>query len=128
MLLFYKHLTSAKNYIMKNKGKILEIFDMKKTFLIVSLAVLAACSDLSQYTTVDSNASAKTRMKACMISEANSRFQAGTLFTSGVSATADDIVNTCIKKLALQSAGISEESQSTAQNIINNLKNFGTAN
>lgn len=128
LLLFYKHLTSAKNYIMKNKGKILEIFDMKKTFLIVSLAVLAACSDLSQYTTVDSNASAKTRMKACMISEANSRFQAGTLFTSGVSAVADDIVNTCIKKLALQSAGISEESQSTAQNIINNLKNFGTAN
>lgn len=100
---------------------------MKKSLLIGALAVLAACSDLSQYTTVDSNASTKTKMKACMISEANSRFQNGTLFVSGVSATADDIVNTCIKKLALQSAGISEESQSTAQNIINNLKNFGSA-
>ena len=59
-----------------------------------------------------------------MVSEANNKFQAGTLFSSSVSVTADEIVNTCIKKLALQSAGISEESQSTAQTIITNLKNM----
>ena len=62
-----------------------------------------------------------------MVSEANAKFQAGTLLTKGISATADEIVNTCIKKLALQSAGISEESQSTAESIITNLKNMGYA-
>ena len=93
---------------------------MKKIFLPAMLAVLFGCADLSKYTTVDSNASAKTKMRACMVSEANNKFQAGT----SVSVTADEIVNTCIKKLALQSAGISEESQSTAQTIITNLKNM----
>ena len=95
---------------------------MKKIFLPAMLAVLFGCADLSKYTTVDSNASAKTKMRACMVSEANNKFQAGTLFSSSVSVTADEIVNTCIKKLALQSAGISEESQSTAQTFITNLK------
>lgn len=97
---------------------------MKKIVLLGMLAVLAGCSDLSKFTTVDSNASAKTKMRACMVSEANSKFQAGTLFAKSVSATSDEIVNTCLKKLALQAAGISEESQSTAQTIINNLKNM----
>ncbi len=100
---------------------------MKKIFAIGALALLAACADVSKYTDVDSNASAKTKMKACMISEANNKFQAGTLFTNGLSDTADEIVNTCLKKLALQKAGISEESQSTAENIIANLRNLGSA-
>ena len=100
---------------------------MKKVILCGAFALLAGCADISQYTNVDSNASMKTRMKACMISEANSKFQAGTLFTNSISVTADEIVNTCIKKLALQSAGISAESQSTAETIISNLKNFGSA-
>ena len=51
---------------------------MKKIVLLGMLAVLAGCSDLSKFTTVDSNASAKTKMRACMVSEANSKFQAGT--------------------------------------------------
>lgn len=97
---------------------------MKKIFLLATLAVLSGCTDLSKYTTVDSNASVKTKMRACMVSEANNKFQAGTLFSNSISATADEIVNTCIQKLALQSAGISEESQSTAQTIITNLKNM----
>lgn len=100
---------------------------MKKIFILgAALVLMASCADLSKYTAVDSNASAKTRMRACMVSEANAKFQAGTLLTKGISATADEIVNTCIKKLALQSAGISEESQSTAESIITNLKNMAT--
>ena len=81
-----------------------------------------------KWETFDSNASAKTKMRACLISEANSRFQAGTLFTQSLSATSDELVSVCLKKLALESAGISQESQSTAQTIIQNLKNLGTAN
>lgn len=93
----------------------------------VALLMAAACSNLSQYTTVSSSATPKEKMRACMISEANSKFQAGTLFNAGISATADELVNICIKKLALQAAGISEESQSTAESIITNLKNLNSA-
>lgn len=102
---------------------------MNKFLLALFVVLVAGCSaDLSKYTTVDSNATAKTKMRACMVSEANSKFQAGTLFTQGVSATADELVSICLKKLALESAGISSESQSTAETIIQNLKNLGTAN
>ena len=103
---------------------------IKSIVSVLCLFSVLGCADISKYTTVDENASAKTKMRACMISEANSRFQAGTLFVNSVSVTADDIVNTCIKKLALQAVGISEESQNTAQNIINNLKsmNLGSNN
>lgn len=96
----------------------------KILFGAVACVLLAGCADISKYATADANASAKTKMRACMVSEANSKLQAGTLFANTLSATADEIVNTCIKKLALQSAGISEESQSTAKNIINNLQNL----
>lgn len=93
---------------------------------------LSACSsdgfDISKYTTADANASSKTKLKACMINEANIKFQNGTLFATSLSATADEISNTCIKKLALQSVGLEDDAQSTANTIIQNLKNFGSAN
>lgn len=101
---------------------------MKKTILCGMFALLAGCADLSQYTTVDANASAKSKMRACMLSEANEKLQAGTLFTKSISETSDELVNTCLKKLALQAAGISEESQSAAESIIANLKTLSSAN
>jgi hypothetical protein len=101
---------------------------MKKVlFCMAALLMLSGCDTISQYSTADANASVKTRMRACLVSEATAKFQAGTLFTQGLSATSDELVETCMKKLALQSAGISEESQSTAATIIQNLRNFGTA-
>ncbi len=99
---------------------------MKKLFVLSALILATACSDLSQYTTVDANATARQKMQACMLSDANTRLNNGTLFTNSVSVTAKDIVNVCLKKLALESAGISAESQATATNIINNLKNLNT--
>ncbi|MBO5284838.1 MAG: hypothetical protein J6B00_03070 [Alphaproteobacteria bacterium] len=101
---------------------------MKKILCCMVLMLMTGCADTSRYTTVDANASMKTRMRACLISEATAKFQAGTLFVQGLSATSDELVSICLRKLALQSAGISEESQSTAQSIIQNLRNFGTAN
>lgn len=100
---------------------------MRKVLVCIALLLMAGCADTSKYTAVDANASMKTRMRACLISEATAKFQAGTLFVQGMSATSDELVNICLRKLALQSAGISEESQSAAQSIIQNLKNFGTA-
>ena len=100
----------------------------KYTLLGLCALGLAACADLSSFTAVDSNAPVQTKMKACMVAEANTRFQAGTLFNDTIKNTASDLVSTCMKKLMLQSAGISEESQSTAQSIITNLKNMSTSN
>ena len=97
---------------------------MKKV-LMLSLVLLAGCADMTKYSTADSNASVKTRMRACLVSEANTRFQAGTLFNNSISVTSDELVNVCLQKLALESAGISKESQSTASTIIQNLKNLG---
>ncbi|MBP5698010.1 MAG: hypothetical protein J6W96_00600 [Alphaproteobacteria bacterium] len=102
---------------------------MKKSLVcLTALFMLAACDTVSQYSTADANAPVKTRMRACLVNEATAKFQAGTLFAQGISATSDAMVATCMQKLALQSAGISEESQSTAAAIIQNFKNFGTAN
>ncbi len=98
-----------------------------KKMLLLALLTLGACADLSQYTTVDANASAKTKMRACLVNEANARLQDGTLFTKSISVTSDELVNVCLKKLALESAGITEESQSTALTVIQNLKNLSSS-
>lgn len=94
---------------------------MKKIFLAI-FVFLGACENISQYTAAPANASPRQKMQSCMLNEANNRLYNGTLFVNTVSATSKDIANTCIRKLALQAAGISEESQTAAVNIINNLK------
>lgn len=95
---------------------------MKKICLLSALLLLGACENISQYTATTANSTPRQKMQACMLNEANSRLYNGTLFVNTVSETAKDITNTCLKKLALQAAGIREESQTAATNIINNLK------
>lgn len=104
---------------------------MKKLAILGFALAMIACADssssggfLSSLTTTDANASVRQKMQACMLAEAQSKFQAGTLFTQGLSATADELVATCAKKLALQAAGISEENKTMAENIITNLKSL----
>ncbi len=105
---------------------------MKKSLVLGFALVLAACANsnagdggfLSSLTATDANSSVRQKMQACMLTEAQSKLQAGTLFTQGISDTADELVATCAKKLALQSVGISEENKTAAENIINNLKSM----
>ena len=102
---------------------------MKKIALIGLALTMVACADsstggfLSSFTTTDANASVRQKMQACMLSEAQNKLQNGTLFAQGLSATADELVATCAKKLAFQSVGINEENKTAAENIINSLKN-----
>ena len=103
---------------------------MKKMMSIMAAAVLlSACEniDMTKYTTADANDSMKTRLRACMLNEATERLQAGMLLTNGLSAAADEISNVCIKKLALQAAGIDTEANSTATSILNSLLGSNTA-
>ena len=100
---------------------------MKKIFALASVALLSSCAQLDSLQNTSTSDTTSAKMKACLLSEANSRYQAGTLFNNSVKETATDLVKTCMKNLALQSAGISTESQSTAENIINNLKTLSSA-
>lgn len=100
---------------------------MKNLTLIAMLAVLCACSQVSQMQSGSADGGVSVKMRACLMSEANTRYQAGTLFTNSVTSTATELVKTCMQKLALQSAGISSETQSTAESIITNLKNLAAA-
>ena len=99
---------------------------MKKSYILGAVLLLSACAgmDLGNTSASDSTSS---KMKACMLSEANSRYQAGTLFTNSIKSTATELVKSCMQRLALQSAGISEQSQSTAESIIANLKSMAAA-
>ena len=99
---------------------------MKKLTVLALVVALAACSELSSFTGTTAGDSTQAKMRSCMVNEATSRYQAGTLFTNSIKETASNLVSTCMKKLALQSVGISEESQSTAESIISNLKNWGS--
>ena len=105
---------------------------MKKSLVLGFALVLAACANstageggfLSSLTSTDANSSVRQKMQACMLTEAQNKLQAGTLFTKGLSDTADELVATCAKNLALQAAGISEENKTAAENIITSLKNM----
>ncbi len=96
---------------------------MKKSIILGCMLLLGACSQLDKYMTVDSNASAQDKFRACALTEAQTKLQNGTLFAQSVSVTKDEIVNTCLKKMALEAAGIDSEAQSITSNIINSLMN-----
>ena len=106
---------------------------MKKLVLITSVCLIAGCAQLSQFmpsssgSTSATDASWRSKMQSCLMSEAQSRLQAGTLFNNSISATADELVSACTKKLALQSLGISDEAKSSAESIITNLKNLSSS-
>jgi hypothetical protein len=98
---------------------------MKKIFLLMAVTMIVGCAEVSNYLpSGGDNSSARAKMQSCMLSDAQSRLQAGTLFNDTIYNTAKDLASTCAKKLALESMGISQQSQSDAVNIINNLKNM----
>lgn len=102
---------------------------MKKLcILLVACALVSACENMAQYTTVSKDASAQEKVRACLLKEANAKFEAGTLFQGELKATAETITNTCLTRLALEKAGITEETQTAASQIISSFKNLTSSN
>ena len=68
---------------------------MKKKIcgLLLTGLALTACGDLSGYMRADRNAPFKTRLRACMLSEANDKLQNGTLLDKTLKETADEIAD-----------------------------------
>ncbi len=100
---------------------------MKKYLILAAATALFGCAEMNSFLpSSGADSSTQSKLHSCMMTEANSRLQAGTLFTDTVMNTAKDIAGTCTKKLALQSLGISEQAQSDAANIINSLRNLNS--
>ena len=102
---------------------------MKNVLWLMAVMIIAGCANLGSMLSSSGSSSAadssvRGKMQACMLTEAQSRFQAGTLFNDTITNTAQNLVSTCAKKLALESVGINKQSQSDATNIINSLKNL----
>ncbi len=96
---------------------------MKKYFLMLGMiAALSCCAQIDKYINVGENATAQEKFRACALSEAQTKLKNGTLFAQDMTTTKDEIVNTCLKKMALQAAGIDSEAQSITSSIINSLK------
>ncbi|MBQ9234968.1 MAG: hypothetical protein IJ184_00690 [Alphaproteobacteria bacterium] len=88
-----------------------------KKYIVLAAMLLAGCDTLSAL-----QSSEMSQLNACMLSEAQTRLTSGTLFASGIKAAATDLSQTCIKKLALQKAGLDDTALSSATSIINSLK------
>ncbi|MBP5344420.1 MAG: hypothetical protein J6Y85_05065 [Alphaproteobacteria bacterium] len=88
---------------------------MKKTLLsLTALLMLAAC----QQTADTSNAS----LNACLTAKAYAAVNDGSAFTTDIKTTAKNISTACIKQLALQKAGLSEEALTATTNLLTALK------
>lgn len=96
---------------------------MKKIFLLMfGVALLSNCAELEKYVNVGENATPQEKFRACALSEAHTKLKNGTLFSADMATTKNEIVNTCLKKMALQAAGIDDEAQSITSSIINSLR------
>ena len=87
---------------------------MRKLFIMGLALSLAACGTTAN----TSNASLNT----CLTQKAYATLNDGSLLTTDVKTLAKNISAACLKQLALEKSGLSEESVTAATNILNALK------
>ena len=88
---------------------------MKKTVFLATALLLAGCAASEANTS-------NTALNVCLTQKANAAIQDGTAFTTPVKTLAQNISTACLKQLALQKAGLSEESLTAATNVLTALK------
>jgi len=87
---------------------------MRKLFVIGLALALSACGSTAN----TSNASLNT----CLTQKAYATLNDGTLFTTEIKTLAKNISTACLKQLALEKSGLSEESITAATNVLTALK------
>ena len=87
---------------------------MRKLFIMGLALSLAACGTTAN----TSNASLNT----CLTKKAYASLNDGSLLTTDVKTLAKNISAACLKQLALEKSGLSEESVTAATNVLNALK------
>lgn len=88
---------------------------MKKTLILATALLLAGCAASEANTS-------NTALNVCLTQKANAAIQDGTAFTTPIKTLAQNISKECLKKLALEKAGLSEESLTAATNVLAALK------
>ena len=88
---------------------------MKKTLILTTALLLAGCAASEANTS-------NTALNVCLTQKANTAIQDGTAFTTPFKTLAQNISKECLKKLALEKAGLSEESLTAATNVLAALK------
>ena len=93
---------------------------MKKIIGVLAVvSVLTGCGTLSSATKEDP---VQVRLRACMVQEATAKLNAGTLTTKNIKKTSKTISTACVKKLALQSAGLdTKETETLATTVLNEV-------
>ena len=88
---------------------------MKKIIFSTTLLLLAGCAAQEANTS-------NTALNICLTQKANAAIQDGTAFTTPIKTLAQNISSACLKQLALEKTGLSEESLTAAQNVLAALK------
>ena len=87
----------------------------KKSIMLTALLLIAGCAAQEANTS-------NTALNVCLTAKANAAIQDGTAFTTPVKTLAQNISTACLKQLALEKAGLSEESLTAATNVLAALK------
>ena len=104
-----------------------------KTFLLAAIILLlGACAQgqLSSYiaenNTIDKSTTSG-KLKACSLEEAAKKIEDGSAFAQSISASSDEISTICIKKLALEAAGLDSKATEDATNALQTLLNTASS-
>lgn len=87
---------------------------MKKIILGMTLMMMAACTQTAN--------TSNTALNVCLTTKANAAIQNGTAFTTDVKTLAKNISTACLKQLALEKTGMSEEALTATTNLLTALK------
>ncbi|MDD4557147.1 MAG: hypothetical protein PHE89_07510 [Alphaproteobacteria bacterium] len=96
---------------------------MKKSTALIALSamLLGACSLLDTASSGKTDVSTLAKLKSCSFEEATTLVKNGTALSKGITETAEDISNSCLKKLALQSAGLENVATDEATSALQSL-------
>ena len=87
---------------------------MRYLFLMGLALSLSACSNTAN--------TSNTSLNTCLTQKAYAALNDGSLMTTEVKVLAKNISAACLKQLALEKSGLSEESVTAATNVLNALK------
>lgn len=82
---------------------------------IAAAAALTACQNTAN--------TSNSQLNACLTTKAYAAINDGSAFTTDVKTTAKTISTACIKQLALEKSGLSEEAVTATANLLTALKN-----
>jgi len=88
---------------------------MKKLALITTALFLTGCAGTTANTS-------NTALNICLTQKANAAIQDGSAFTTPVKTLAQNISKACLKQLALEKTGMSEEALDATVSVLNALK------